>query len=774
MRFRKFSAASTAMLMLAGSSMAMAQNSVTQPDGSANGGSPVAPDTDRPTANLPGEPTQATADAPAADDGGVADIIVTAQRFSTSAQKTPLIISVIGADELRGVSQIAQLQSVNPGVSIATSGGLTQTFVRGVGSATVLTGQESAIAYNADGVYLFSSSMITPLMYDLDRIEVLKGPQGTLYGRNASGGVVNIITAGARLDKMEGYVEGELGNYDRYRATGAVNIPIGETFAVRLAGQHVEHDGYLSDGTEDQNLTAGRLRARWEPSADVTLQIGADVSRQGGRGPGTTLNPNPTDVKWIGGSDPRVNTGLTALFTTQNDKTFLRNHQWSVNAQLDVNLGFATLTVLPAFRHEDGRYLNYGPGFGDNQEYKTNEKTIEARLAKSSDQLKWVVGAYYFKNDNSGESLVNQDLIGSVSNAAVNFEVTSYAFFGEATFSVSDTVRLIGGARYTHEETHQKGQNNGLIPNPVYDPFDPVTNPTGDIFDFVINGEAKASAVTWKGGAEFDLSPSSLLFATASRGFKGGGTYANNPGLASTFKPEYLTAFELGSRNRFLDNTLQLNGEIFYWKLKNQQQTYLANNAFLLPVLTTANAGKAHMYGGTIDLVWRPTPNDSLRGGVEYTKSKYDSFTRVLPAFAVIGSTTCTVTPSGPGPFADTTVDCTGKPLVRAPKWSASAGYEHRFDFENGSTVTFNGDMTFTSGRWLSVNYVPLGYQKSNAMFNAALEYQTPNKAVSVTGWIRNIGNSKVYTVSTEFTSFYTRAAVMAPRTFGASVRFAF
>lgn len=737
-------------LMLASSSIAMAQNTAAQPNNA-----------------------QA---APAGDQGaGLSDIVVTAQRFTETAQKTPLVLSVIGADELKGVTQITQLQSVNPGVQIGVGGGLTQTFIRGVGSFTVLTGQESAIAYNADGVYLFSPSMVTPLMYDLDRIEVLKGPQGTLYGRNASGGAINIITAGAKLGKTEGYVEGELGNFSRWRTTGAVNLPLGDTFAIRLAGQHVEHNGYLSDGSDDQDLTSGRLRARWEPSSDVTLQFGADVSRTGGRGAGSSLNPNPTSDKWIGGQDPRANAGPTSLFTSQNDTPFLRNHQWSLNAQLDVNLGFATLTVLPAYRHEDARYLNYQPGFGDNQRFTTNEKTIEARLANRSDMLKWVLGAYYFKNHNSGHSRVDQNLAGSISEANQKFNVTSYAFFGEATFSVSDAFRLTGGLRYTHEKTVTSGANNSLLPPavPAYDPFDPVTNPTGDILDFVIGGQASGSAVTWKGGAEFDLSPSSLLFASVSRGFKGGGVYANNPGLPASFKPEYLTAFELGSRNRFFDNTLQLNGEVFYWKLKDQQQTFLANNALGLPVLATANAGKAHMYGANVDIVWRPTPNDTLRGGVEYTKSKYDSFVRVLPAFAVVGSTVCQVTPSGPGPLADTTVDCSGMPVVRAPKWAASAGYEHRFELPNGAVI-FDGDMTYTSGRYTTINYAPTSYQDGNTMFNASLAYETSDKAVTVTGWIRNIGNTRVIQGAVEFLPFYSRTSLMAPRTYGASVRYAF
>lgn len=747
----------TCLLMLACSPIAFAQSAMAQTE----------------------QPSSAPAEEQ--EPAGVADIIVTAQRFTETAQRTPLILSVISADDLKGISDVRQLQSLNPGLQVASGGGFTQTFIRGVGSAVVVAGQESAIAYSADGVFLFTPSMAAPLMYDIERIEVLKGPQGTLYGRNATGGAINIITSGAKLGKVEGFVEGEIGNFDRWRATGAVNLPITDTLAVRFAGQHVEHGGYLSDGTDDQDLTSGRVRVRWEPSSAVTLTIGADVSTQRGNGPGSSLNPNPTNDKWLGGYDPRADTGPfftggTSLFSLPpNPAPYLKNDQWSVNAQLDVDIGFATLTILPAYRHEKADYLDYVPGFQDKQFNTTDEKTIEVRLANRSDRLKWVLGGYYIKNDQSNFSQVRQELFGTSFLANQGFDLNSYAFFGEATFSVSDQLRLIGGLRYTHEKTSTSGRVNEQFPpnTPAFNPFNPVTNPTGEFGDTVFAASASANAVTWKAGAELDVSPSSMLFATASRGFKGGGNYVN-PGFDSTYKPEYLTAFELGSRNRFFDNTLQINGELFYWKLKDQQQTFLSLNQNNFPVLATVNAGKAHMYGGSVDIVWKPTPNDTLRGAVEYTHSKYDSFSRILPAFAVFPSTVCTVTPGGVGPFAPTTVDCAGQPVLRAPKWVASAGYEHRFELGNGNTVTFNGDMTYGSGRYLTLNYTPLAYQESYALFNASLTYEASEIGLTVTGWIRNIGDKRVMANADQFVDFYSRPPLMPPRTFGGSIRYAF
>lgn len=755
-----------ALLLVACSPIAITQNALAQDDGSIKADAATA----------------ALQEAGAESEQGIADIVVTAQRFTDSVQNTPLIISVINAEKLAGVADVRAIQTLDPAVQIGVGGGHVQTFIRGVGSAVVVAGQESAVAYTADGVFLYTPSMISPLMYDLERIEVLKGPQGTLYGRGATGGAINIITAGAKLGATEGYVEGELGNFDRMRATGAINLPLGETLAVRFAGQHVQHDGYLSDGTDDQKMTSGRARLFWEPSPDVTLRLGADVSHQGGRGPGTSLEPNTTGVKWIGGQDPRANTGPfflggTSLFSLPpNAPSFLDNDQWSVNAQLDVDLGFATLTVLPAYRREKTNYLDYVPGFSDGQRMGTHEKTIEVRLSNRSDVLTWVVGAYYIDSDQDNESTVRQELFGASFVAEQSWRLNSYAFFGEATFSVSDRLRLIGGLRYTHEKTETEGFSNGVLApaTTAFNPFDPVTNPTGEFADFAFGGEASSSPLTWKAGAEFDVSPSSLLFVTASRGFKGGGTYANLPGAPSTFKPEYVTAYELGSRNRFLNDTLQVNAELFYWKVKDQQQTFLTLNPNGAPTLGTVNAGKAHMYGGSLDVVWQPTPNDRLHGAVEYVKSKYDSFTYIVPAFNVFPSTVCDFTFSGPGFVDPATIDCSGQQVLRAPKWVAVAGYERDFDLASGDKVTFNADMTYGSGRYLTLNYTPVAYQKGYALFNGSLAYKATKLGATVTAWIRNIADKRVMVTADQFTDSFSRPVLAPPRTFGATLRYDF
>lgn len=722
--------------------------------------------------------------------GRIREIIVTAQRFSETAQKTALIITALDSEQLAGVTEARQLQTVVPGVQLGNSGNVTQTYIRGVGSLNATSAQESAVAYNADGVFLYSSTMITPLLHDLQRVEILKGPQGTLYGRNASGGAVNIISRDASIAGIEGYLEGEYGNFDQFRAAGAVNLPLTQTLAVRVAGQHVEHDGYLSDGTDDQDLTAGRLRLLWEPSSAVTLRAGVDGSHADATGAGSSLNPNPTDDKFVGALDPRAQTGpvfaggTSLLSSPPNPSPFFKDKQWSSFAQLDVDIGFATLTVLPAYRYEKLDYLDYVPGYADRQVFRTRQRSIETRLANRSDHLKWVLGAYYLKVKQDGELTIRNEA--NFQHAVVDnpVSVESYAFFGEATYSLTDSLRITGGLRYTNEKTRSEGTANAqlgppTLPTPqtaAFNPFDPVANPTGELLDYYINGRAKADAVTWKVGAETDLSPDSMLFATVSRGFKGGGTYVDIPVVDSSFKPEYLTAFELGSRNRFLGNTLQVNAELFYWKLKDQQISYVGFNSLAQVTFLTANAGKAHMYGADLDVIWKATSNDTFHVGMEYLESEYDEFTRTVPSLAVLTTTGCAV--SGydptPGSVAPAVVDCSGLPTLRSPKWSGSASYQHRFDLANGDSVTFDGDATFASSRYLDIGYTELFRQKSAALFNASLAYKTAKDSFTVTAWIRNIGNKRIMSGGGQFVDFYSRPTLLPPRTYGVTARYAF
>lgn len=702
---------------------------------------------------------------------GIRDIIVTAQRYSESAQSAPVIIDTVTAEELHRISDIRQLSNAVPGIQFANAGNVIQTYVRGIGSFNAKSVQESAVAYSLDGVYLFTTTQVSPAMYDLERVEVLKGPQGTLYGRNASGGAINLISRGASLAEAEGTISAEVGNYGLFRGVGAVNLPVSSSFAIRIAGQHVRHDGYLSDGTSDDNTVSGRIRTLWEPNAALSLKVNFDVARVRGKGPGSIVYPfiDP-DNPWVGALDPRSDkgpstvSGFRPLTTPAN-----RLDQWSTSAELNWNLGLATLTVLPAYRHEKISQVGYVPGYRTTEDANVRQTSIEARLANKSAALRWVVGAYFLNTD-IDQTFETSNPTPPVGRPAVNAfynpnQLKSWAVFGETAINISDPFRLIAGLRYTWERATSGGFQNQTFPGPV---ATAAYRPGVEPGDFVIAESVTDDAVTWKLGAQYDVAPRSMIFATVSRGFKGGGSYVDAHATNPTFRPEYVTAFEIGSRNRFFDNTLQVNLEGFYWKIHDQQISFLGFNSLNQPKFQTVNAADSKVYGASLDVHWMPTPQDTVRLGVEYAKSQYTNFVRVQPSAP--NGTNCPTTVVSAGRVA---INCSGFPMMRTPEWAGSAGYEHRFDLANSGIITLGGDLTFASSRWTSIDYSAVTRDGGYVLANAEVSYRSPDERWTLTLWGQNLTKT-AYLVGGLQSGTINRPTINQPRTYGMRLRMNF
>lgn len=722
------------------------------------------------------------------------EIVVTAQRREESAQKTSLAIEVLSSDAINkaGVTDAASISNLVSGVNIAFAGSSVQTFIRGVGSFVTNGFADSAIAYSADGVYVSRPPAVSALFYDLERIEVLKGPQGTLYGRNASGGAINLITKKPGHE-LGGTLSAEIGDYDLVKASGAINLPVSEVFALRGAFQVNQHDGYASDGYYDDDMKAARLHGLYTPNDALSLLVTADVAKIGGNGPiGIRIGANDahTNDPWhdraASAAEGQPSFGSPVPWASQlnspDGSGFIDTKLWNVSAQLDWNMGWATMTVIPAYRDMDNSSRTYQPGFLFENEETSRQKTLEVRVGNSTDALKWVGGAYYFREDQTQQFLVDQ----GVNIAAVDMpklDTDSWAVFGETTFEIVPQLRGILGLRYTKEEKEQAGTQDNTTPYPTFvrdfilpsqvppfllsngnyvcgDPVPPFPHPS--VCTLPVTGKTSAHKTTWKAGLEYDLTPENMLFFTASEGFKAGGLF-NTKFADPAYKPEELLAFELGSRNRFLDNTLQLNLEAFYWKYKNKQEASVRFDAVEGVSFIIRNASKANMYGSNIDLAWHATDADRIDAGVEYLHSEYDNFTYVLSS---PGTTGCDESPRTDGNFD---IDCTGKQLPKAPKWSGKVGYAHTFEFGNGGSVTAAARAQFSSAIIMDITYAPTARMGSWETYDADLTYDSPDQKWSLTAWIRNIGDEVVYTGGSlhPFTPDVYYATIRPPRTFG-------
>ncbi len=728
--------------------------------------------------------TASVADATETDQK-IQEIIVTAQRRSQSAQSTPLAIQVLSgaALEQAGVSQAVDVQKLVPGVQISQGGASTLIYIRGVGDFGVTATGNPAVAFNVDGVYVGRPMAISGNFYDLDRIEVLKGPQGTLYGRGASGGAVNALTNRPSFaEPFSGALNLEGGSYDEVNVDGALNVRLSDKLAIRGAFQVVSRRGYLSDGNDDDKHQAGRLSALWKPSDRISLLIEGDYVHLGGRGPGYALLPGiPGDSPWTGTDAP----GPGALFVSRepfpgavsNPSTlpvYQDNRFANIHAELNVDFDFATLTVIPAYRRSEMSYstvpgFRYSPGYTGTPD-TADQTSLELRLANSKGRLKWIIGAYYFNESQNTNVLLYDGFIQNQQLAA-SLRAISFAGFADLTYSATDKLRLIAGVRYTSDKHELTGSLIGFSPSLQCSP--PATQCLSETY----SGAKTYPKTTFRGGVEYDVAPQHLLYATVSTGFKSGGfnqAASNTPGSnePESYDPETLTAYEIGSKNRFLDGRLQANFELFYWQYDNHQEAHIGLNGRGNLALDTLNAGKAHEYGFDFDGIYRVTKFDTLTVSAEYIFSKYDSFTySTLPNFTSPAYTGCAVSPGAP-PFV--TVNCSGFPLTHAPKWSGSASYSHDLPLGDFGTVTAAADMKYSSSYWIYSDFVPAEHVSGHVVWNANLTYRPAHGRWSVTGFVRNIGNTPVYSggFNNLFVPSYLAASIGAPRTFGARLHF--
>lgn len=765
------------------------------------------------SAQAPNSTEQAASES--ADDQGIGEIVVTAQRRAESIQKTALAIEVVGGDALlnSGVTTASDLTTLVTGVQ-ASGSGFNQIFVRGVGDYGVTISANPAVVTNLNGIPISRSQVIGGNFFDLERVEILKGPQGTLYGRNASGGVINLIAARPKLNDLTGYAFASYGNYDALQLEGALNVPVGSTVAARLSGQVVDRDGYLSDGTNDDKHQTVRLQALHEAGA-LTAQLRAGFQHIGGTGAGLALLPQiPGESAWTG-SASRVASDYYMSLAAANFSAsggmspppallarldsfdlFQDADSATVDAQFDYEFDGATLTVIPAYRWVHSRFTFpvsyfYGNGAAGTDGDRSHQYSLEARLGNSGEKLKWVAGVFGLKEDTSSDFVVDGGPIQRIRITSSQM-TQSFAAFGEATYSVTDYLRLTLGARWTTDKREAGDVGYVAISPAVAGPpclpangFPPGTEcsvlPPGASYD----SSKTFKRATWRVGTEYDITPRNMLFANVAKGFKAGGfNIAVDPQQTNqllAFAPETITAYTVGLRNRFADNAIQLNLEGFYWDYKNLQLSQIILDGAGNLAAATQNAGKARIYGFNVDAIAKPFDGTTLRAAVEYLNAEYQTYLySQAAALTPPGSVGCPVTasglPAGPlGPFVD--INCKGFPLTRAPKWSGNVGVAQVFDLVGGGDVTFDGDLTFATKRYVANSFTRGSLDGSYGILSASLTYNAPDERWSVGGFIRNITNTAAFVGGGEpapYVPQFLATGILPPRTYGVNFKASF
>ncbi len=666
------------------------------------------------------------------------EVVVTAQRRSENLQKTPLTLSAVTGEKLesQGIKTVVDLANQVPALQITSSGsGAAQIFLRGIGSTNVTEVGDPAVAYHIDGIYIARATSVGALFYDVDRVEVLRGPQGTLYGRNATAGAINVITKQPKFDyEANGSID--VGSYGALTTSGMVNVPVSDTVAVRAAFQQSRHDGYVvavnkgpgTGGNDryDQDDKSARVQLLWKPSDTLSVRLSTDYLHQGGAGGGdaTYGTSRATGDPW---------TCNCATNTYRNNKFF------SAGGEVNWDLGFANLTYLTGYNFSrlDRSGENAGTGAPNYFKGKDHTWSHELRLGGKTGDLTWVAGLYRFTEDNNVDYRVFLATNSYLSFIQPEVTAKSWAAFGQGTYALTDRLRVTGGLRYTED---QKGRNGGTY----------LTNAAGAITSTVVlnKADAKWDALNWKVGADFDLTDSSMLYANIATGYKAGG-YFDGVG-ANTYKPEKITSYEAGVKNRFFDNRLQFNASAFLYDYQDFQVSAIGVIAGQNATVTL-NADKAKVYGLEFETNLVITENDRLDATLGWLHAEYSDFVLPLGDSFSNNNANANVAACYKANFSATaprSTDFSGCRMARTPEWTLNVGYQHVWNLASGAKLTGRIQSHYETSKNLEYHGFAANKEGAFTKSDVSLTYGSSDDRWSLQGYVRNLEDENVRTAS--------------------------
>ncbi len=684
--------------------------------------------------------------AQSAESEGLQEVIVTSQRRITEVQTTAAAVSAYSTDDLaiRSVYNIEDLNAVSPSVLVSTYQGEAQIYIRGIGYSSIVGGSDSSTAFHSDGVYISRPAGALPAYMDVERVEVLRGPQGTLYGRNATGGSVNVISKGPG-DSFD--YEGQLtvGNYSRFRLFGAIGGPVSERVGIRFAAQRESRDGYTTllrpvddpsgigqvrDRVEDKDDWMARVTMVVKASDTFSATVKADYYEADDAAvvwhyfsDGTQTNPIyqalvPTSIR----SQP-----YSRRFGSDIDH-FNKPKVSGVSGKLQWSLGEYTLTSLTSYR-ETKPYnrddLDVSPVFGVDQLRAEDQNQVSQEFQLSSPtsgRAQWIVGAYYFDETNKirneyflpfTDALFGLPDDVSCCSLELNGDTTTkaYAAFGEATIHTTDRLQLVLGGRYSREK---RGGSNLVV----------FRDAPAAIFDNVVNfDQATFNAFTPKAGLNFTINDDAFLYGSASRGFKSGGfnpgSYQNEP-----FDPEKIWAYELGVKLTLLEGRGRLNTALFDYEYKDLQVQDTENNNVVI-----RNAAEARTRGVEVESTWLLAPAFRVDLNATWLDAEFTKGALPDPKFPQLG-----------------VQNLSGKALPRAPDLKVAVGAQYTAELGVRGSLTLRGDYSWQDEMFFSAFNIPLLREGSFGWLKARAMWTSPKQNWSIATFVDNATNEKVAT----------------------------
>jgi iron complex outermembrane receptor protein len=772
------------------------------------------------------QPQQAADAQPAAEGQGLNEITVTAQHRTENLQNVAVAVDVVQGNDLinSGVTNVGRLTELAPALTVQPSSTGPIIFMRGVGNFTVVSNSDPAIAFNYDGVYVGRVTAANSSFFDLERIEVLKGPQGTLYGRNATGGAINIIPAHPRLGQLSGYGTFSYGNYHAFTGEGAVNIPLGDNGAMRISGAINDRDGYLDDGTSDGISQAARIQLLFRPSSRLTIRVSGDFDHDGGAGNSISylgnyvFNPVQARYVFVPSNIPLRQGIYTTASQTYRQTVSVQparrrldalgpypnqdNDFYGANAEITWDAGFGTFTLIPAWRRSDIDTLSDAGGFMFHNREDADQTSVELRLTGNRvGMIDYQLGLYYF--DETIDNRTALSISSTFSFFTQRLTTRSWAPFARVTANITDDFRLVGGIRYTHDSKTFGFSSTGgalicVLPQPNQcnaSPLFPLVEQLSDIPFFfpaapgapqpfpgapgtliqrtasLINSDLTSSRTTFRGAVEYDVAPHSLAYASVETGYRSGG-FSAAAGF-ETYNPEYITAYTIGLKNRFFDNRLQLNIEGFRWDYRDQQVNHVGLDLLGRTANFTENIGSSRIYGVEVEARALVTHNTLLSADIQYLHAENRSFIFTTGVASGPPLTGCpfAISPTNPAVY---NVNCSGFQSYNSPRWTMNLAAQQTIPLDDYQIV-LGADTQYKGRRNAGFAYLAEQNLPSVWRSNAAISFGRADDMWSIQAFVRNIENNR----TPVFMSVHPTASILIsgttpPRTYGVRASFRF